>query len=60
MADLVDEAHVIEQEHITRLVNAARRPVPRGAPGHCMECEEFSPRLIESRCAPCRDGRTRQ
>jgi len=29
--------------------------IPKGAPGECDMCEEYSPRLIKGVCARCRD-----
>lgn len=59
MVDIVDAAQEIENEHLARAIQAARVPVPVGAPGECDNCGEDMPRLVNGRCAPCRDGRTR-
>lgn len=58
MADEMDLAAELEQEHLTRSISAARRTVPAGVPGECEECGYDSPRLVGGRCAPCRDGRS--
>lgn len=55
MADIVDRAFEIEQEHLSRSIAAARVPVPEGAPGICDECREDMPRLVDGLCAPCRE-----
>ncbi len=60
MADIADRAEIIVQEHLDRSIAAARVVVPVGEPGECDECGEDSPRLVDGRCAPCRDGRWRR
>ncbi|MDR6847148.1 conjugal transfer protein TraR [Sphingomonas sp. BE137] len=57
MVDLVDAAQQLESEHLARAIAAARVPVPEGIPGECESCGEDMPRLVDGRCAPCRDGR---
>lgn len=59
MVDLVDAAQQLESEHLARAIAAARVPVPEGIPGECESCGEDMPRLVDGRCAPCRDGRMR-
>lgn len=58
MADAADEA----QEHLER-EEAARRPAPYrlepGTPGDCELCGEWSGRLVDGTCAPCRDRMAR-
>lgn len=59
MADIVDMAAEIEQEHLARAIARARSiEIPAGVPGECTECGEHMPRLVDGSCAPCRDGRT--
>jgi len=55
MADIGDEAAKIEAEHLARALQASRRPVEPGEPGECEACGEDHPRLVNGRCAPCRD-----
>lgn len=55
MADIADFANDLAQAHVDRSIAAARQPIPAGAPGECVECEEHSPRLVHGRCAPCRE-----
>lgn len=57
MADIVDFATDLQQEHLERSIRAARAPIPVGVAGECQQCGEDMPRLVEGRCAPCRDGR---
>lgn len=57
MADEIDRAQASEIEHLERSIRAARQPVPAGHPGECDNCGEDMPRLVDGRCAPCRDGR---
>lgn len=59
MADAADMASVIEDEHRMRGILAARTAIPAGVAGECEGCFEDSPRLVDGRCARCRDGRTR-
>jgi hypothetical protein len=51
-ADITEERMGIELE---RLISAARRSVPPGHAGECDRCGEFTKRLIDNNCAPCRD-----
>lgn len=59
MADVVDMATDIADEHLARGLRVARQPIPAGEPGECEQCFEDSPRLVGGRCAFCRDGRRR-
>lgn len=58
MADEID----VTEERTSKLVEAdvaeIRRKaaqIPKGVPGHCDFCGEFSWRLVGGNCAPCRD-----
>lgn len=59
MADQIDMAAELNELHFNLSLRAARQPVPVGAPGECEQCGDDSPRLVNGRCAPCRDGRKR-
>ncbi|WP_084253465.1 conjugal transfer protein TraR [Sphingomonas pituitosa] len=59
MADTIDEANQLAEQHLERSLRAARQPVPVGVPGECEQCGGDSARLVGGRCAPCRDGRRR-
>ena len=59
MADEIDRANEIVEEHLARGLAAARVPVPAGEPGECEGCGEDMPRLVNGRCGFCRDGRRR-
>lgn len=59
MADAVDHAAVLNEQHFQRSLLAARQPVPVGVAGECDDCGEDSPRLVGGRCARCRDQRNR-
>jgi hypothetical protein len=58
MADEIDAAQQRDQEDTERAVKAARMncaAIPEGSPGECELCEEWSGRLVDGACAPCRD-----
>lgn len=60
MPDMLDHAQdIIEQQAERDLRNAGvgQFVLPTGAPGECWDCGESSPRLVQGRCAPCRDSR---
>lgn len=59
MADEIDQANELADQHLERSIRAARVPVPAGVPGECKECGEDMPRLVDGRCGYCRDGRRR-
>lgn len=59
MADQIDDANEISEEHLKRSIDAARQPIPAGEPGVCDECGDDMPRLVNGRCGYCRDGRRR-
>jgi hypothetical protein len=41
-------------------VRAAAAQMDPGKPGECRECGEWSGRLIDGHCAPCRDREARR
>ncbi len=58
MADVIDEAgDHIEREAAARQAAASARAaaMPKGEPGDCELCGEWSARLVAGACAPCRD-----
>ncbi len=55
MSDDVDVANDQAQQRLDILIKQARKPLAKGEPGDCTLCGEYSGRLIESVCAPCRD-----
>lgn len=57
MPDIVDLAAEIEDENRARGLARIAADIPAGAPGECDDCGEHMPRLVEGRCAFCRDGR---
>lgn len=57
MADEADTAAERTEVYTSAAIQAARRPIALGVPGECSECLEQMPRLVNGRCAPCRDGR---
>ena len=61
MADEVDIAQ--EREELERQAILAARPkseLDPGTPGDCDDCGEWSGRLVEGVCAPCRDRAERR
>lgn len=58
MTDEIDLAQQREQEDTERALAAARMTcaaIPEGEPGDCEMCGEWSGRLVDGACAPCRD-----
>lgn len=58
MADEIDIANDYAQRMEERNVAAIRKAaadIPLGEPGECIECGLESKRLVNDRCAPCRD-----
>lgn len=58
MADEIDRANDRAQEDAERSINAARQraaSIPAGEAGECDFCGEWSGRLVNGACAPCRD-----
>jgi hypothetical protein len=55
MSDIADDA----DKEIDAVIRAARlnaaKPMPKGEPGECELCGEYSLRLVFNVCAPCRD-----
>lgn len=60
MADNADFAADQIEIHTARAIEYARRPIPVGVPGICNQCGDDMPRLVNGRCAPCRDGRNKR
>ena len=57
MTDEVDFSNDNIQHDIERRVEDVRRnaELPPGEPGDCERCGEWSGRLVNGVCAPCRD-----
>lgn len=58
MVDDVDRANALAAEETASGVQAAREAaakIPEGKPGECDLCGEWSGRLVNGACAPCRD-----
>jgi len=55
VADLADKASDYLEEFEQRAIDAVRADIPKGNPGDCEYCGEWSGRLIDGACAPCRD-----
>ena len=58
MSDILDEADIIIEKHneiaLSKIRKAASEIKP-GEQGECDLCGEWSGRLINGACAPCRD-----
>jgi len=58
MADQVDDATETEESRMNAILKDARKKaaaIPRGEPGDCDLCGEYTGRLVHGVCAPCRD-----
>ena len=55
MSDDVDVANDQAEQRLAILIKRASKPLQKGSPGDCDLCGEWSGRLIEAVCAPCRD-----
>ena len=57
MTDEIDLAQEREQIATDNAINQVRRAaeIPAGEPGDCDLCGEWTARLINGACAPCRD-----
>ncbi len=55
MADEIDIAQQRQLEDTERAVRSARQDLAAGTPGECSLCGEWSGRLVNDACAPCRD-----
>lgn len=55
MADAADKANDLQEQHLANAIDAARGELKSGKPGDCELCGEYSTRLINGACAPCRD-----
>ena len=53
--DDADRAQQRIEEQLEDAIRAASRDIPPGKPGECDLCGEWSGRLINGACAPCRD-----
>ena len=53
--DEVDQANDQAEQRLSILIKRASKPLAKGSPGDCDLCGEWSGRLIEAVCAPCRD-----
>ena len=53
--DEVDVANDQAQQRLDILIKQARKPMRQGTPGDCELCGEWSGRLVDGCCAPCRD-----
>ena len=59
---MTDEADIAADEieaEIQRRIAQVRADIPPGVPGECDLCGEWSGRLIDGACAPCRDRHTK-
>lgn len=57
--DLTEEAMRIHTDARIAEVRKAASSIPPGEPGDCGGCGEYSPRLVNKRCARCRDAHDR-
>jgi hypothetical protein len=57
--DLTDEAMRVHTDARIAQVRKEASQMPVGEPGDCGGCGEYSQRLVNKRCARCRDARER-
>ena len=55
MSDEVDLANEQAEKRLELLIKQASKPLVKGVPGDCDLCGEWSGRLVEGCCSPCRD-----
>jgi hypothetical protein len=55
MADDIDRANDYAQTLLDAQIADQRKDIKPGIPGDCDLCGEWSGRLIDGACAPCRD-----
>lgn len=53
--DEADYANELSEKRLEMLIKQARKPLAVGVPGDCDLCGEWSGRLVDGCCAPCRD-----
>jgi predicted amidophosphoribosyltransferase len=53
MADAADRAQM-DDDTIAKYLQTDYE-LPSGIAGNCEQCGEFSPRIVNNLCAPCRD-----
>lgn len=53
--DSVDKMQVQQEEELKRMIKAARGEVPKHRSGECIDCGEWSSRLVGGVCVACRD-----
>jgi hypothetical protein len=56
--DVIDRANALAEREATAVLAAIRTHVariPAGSAGECELCGEWSGRLVNGACAPCRD-----
>ena len=51
---ITDKMEVFDAARIAEIREKVAR-IPKGCPGECVHCEEYSLRLVGNACAPCRD-----
>jgi hypothetical protein len=57
MSDSADLAAVLVDANVAAGLARISATIPAGVPGECDDCGETMPRLVDGRCAFCRDGR---
>lgn len=53
--DIANKRAEEELDHSIRQRSEAAQRIPKGVPGDCDLCGEWSGRLVGGACAPCRD-----
>lgn len=58
MSDIIDQANdraAADTDHSITEARIRAASMPAGVPGDCDLCGEWSQRLVDGACAPCRD-----
>lgn len=55
VADITGERMEVQEAADLAEVRRKAAQIPKGEPGYCDLCGEFSWRLVHGNCAPCRD-----
>jgi len=55
VTDWIDDSVAKQEKELEARIQAARGQIPPGSEGECDLCGEWSGRLVNGACSPCRD-----